>query len=156
MVLDIQNNNCSLGKRPRCVESLKGIRKLIDLARSKKVPVIYTLTSNATAEDIRREVFPLPEEKIVKSSVDKFYGTELAEILQNACVDTVIMVGTAAEGAILHTATGAALRGFGVVVPVDGFSSSQLYAEQYTAWHLANSPGTKNRMTLTRIDMISF
>ena len=46
--------------------------------------------------------------------VDKFYGTELAEILQEAGVETVVLVGTAAEGAILNTATGAALRGYNV------------------------------------------
>ena len=46
--------------------------------------------------------------------VDKFYGTELAEILQEAGVETVFLVGTAAEGAILNTATGAALRGYNV------------------------------------------
>jgi len=156
LVLDIQNGNCNSERRPRCVDSLAGIQELIRRARSQSMPVVYSLTSKATADDIRKEVIPLPEEPIVKSGVDKFYGTELAEILQEAGVKTVVMVGTAAEGAILHTATGAALRGYNVAVPVDGFSSSNVYAEQYTAWHLANSPGTKKRMTLTRTNIISF
>ena len=156
LILDILNSNCNLERRPRCVESLAGIRKLLNNARSKKIPVVYSLISKATNSDIRQEVVPRHEEKIVKSSVDKFHGTKLAEILQTAKIETVIIVGTAAEGAILHTATGAALRGLNVVVPVDGFSSSDLYSEQYTAWHLVNSPGTKKRTTLTRINMISF
>ena len=138
------------------MNSLTGIQELIGRARSKNIPVVYSLTSKATANDIRKEVLPLPKEPIVKSSVDKFYGTELEGILQEAGVGTVVMVGTAAEGAILHTATGAALRGYNVVVPVDGFSSSNVYAEQYTAWHLVNAPGPKKRTTLTRMGIISF
>lgn len=156
LVLDLQNNNCNLERRPRCMDSLKGIQELIGRVRSENMPVVYSLTSKATADDIRQEVLPLPGEPIVKSSVDKFFGTELAEILQEAGIETVILVGTAAEGAILNTATGAALRGYKVVVPVDGFSSSNVYAEQYTAWHLANSPGTKKQTTLTRMNAISF
>ena len=156
LVLDLQNGNCNLERRPRCVNSLTGIQELIGRARSKNIPVVYSLTSKATANDIRKEVLPLPKEPIVKSSVDKFYGTELEGILQEAGVGTVVMVGTAAEGAILHTATGAALRGYNVVVPVDGFSSSNVYAEQYTAWHLVNAHGPKKRTTLTRMGIISF
>jgi nicotinamidase-related amidase len=68
----------------------------------------------------------------------------------------VVIVGTAAEGAVLHTATGAALRGLQVVVPLDGMTSATLYAEQYTAWHLLNAPGTKGKVTLTLFGLIGF
>jgi nicotinamidase-related amidase len=156
LVLDIQKNNCNADRRPRCVETISGIRRLIEAARSKNVPVVYSLTSKAEPADILDAVAPFPEENIVKSSVDKFFGTSLEDIVNQAGVETVVIVGTAAEGAVLHTATGAAIRGLNVIVPVDGMSSSNLYAEQYTAWHLANSPGTKKRTTLTRMDMISF
>ena len=95
-------------------------------------------------------------EPIVKASVDKFYGTELEAFLRRKGVKSVLIVGTAAEGAVLHTATAAAMRGFDVVVPVDGMSSSEIYAEQYTAWHLVNAPGSRRRARLTRTDMIRF
>ncbi len=156
LVLDLQNGNCNADRRPRCVDSLAGIQAFISRARSNKMPVIYSLTSKATADDIRKEVLPQPGEPIVKSSVDKFYNTELGEILNNAGATTVVLIGTAAEGAVVHTAAGAALRGYDVVVPVDGFSSSSVYAEQYTAWHLVNAPGLKKHTTLTRMDLISF
>ena len=51
---------------------------------------------------------------------------------------------------------GAALRGVDVIVPVDGLSAGEPYAEQYTSWHLANGPGTRRRCTLTKCNMISF
>ena len=68
----------------------------------------------------------------------------------------MIIAGTTAEGAVLHTATGAAMRGFRVIVPIDGMSAGTLYAEQYTAWHLVNAPGSRRRTTLTKFAMIEF
>jgi nicotinamidase-related amidase len=56
----------------------------------------------------------------------------------------------------MHTASAAALRGFNVVVPVDGISSTNLYMEQYAAWHLANGPFPPAKVTLTKTDMIQF
>ena len=154
LILDIQKQNCSAERRPRCVATLPGIERLLSECRSKRMPVVYTLTSNASEEDIREEVARHPDEPVVKSSVDKFYGTDLEGILKSLGVGAVVLVGTSAHGAVLHTATGAALRGFEVIVPVDGMSAGDPYAEQYTAWHLANSPGTRRRATLTSISMI--
>ena len=156
LVLDIQTNNCNSEKRPRCIDSLPGIQSLLNEARSRKMPVMFSLTSKAAVEDIRQEVYPIDGEPIVQSGVDKFFDTDLENILMDAGINTVIIVGTAAEGAVLHTATGAALRGLDVIVPIDGFSSTNPYAEQYTAWHLVNAPGTRNRTTLTQISSIQF
>ncbi|MFQ5811239.1 MAG: isochorismatase family protein, partial [Armatimonadota bacterium] len=93
---------------------------------------------------------------VVPASVDKFFGTDLAGIFRSRGALTLIIVGTAAHRAGHPTATGAAMRGFDVVVPVDGMSAGEAYAEQYTAWHLANSPGTRRRTTLTRCSLIQF
>ena len=35
-------------------------------------------------------------------------------------------------------------------------SFDNLYAEQYTAWHLANAPVIASKITLTKIDMMKF
>ena len=154
LVLDVQNQNCSIERRPRCVASLPGIQALLAEARRVGMAVVYSLTSKAEPGDVREEVAPRPDEPVVKAGVDKFHGTELADILSGKGVDTVILVGTSAHGAVLHTAAGAALRGFRVIVPVDGMSATEPYAEQYTAWHLANSPGTRRCTTLTRVRSI--
>ena len=50
-------------------------------------------------------------EPIVQSSVDKFFKTDLDKIIRGKDIKTVIIAGTTAEGAVLHTATGAAMRG---------------------------------------------
>ena len=57
---------------------------------------------------------------------------------------------------MLNTASGAACRGFAVVVPVDGMSSDTLYGEQSTAWYLAHAPRVSQRTTLTAVDRIRF
>jgi len=86
--------------------------------------------------------------------VDKFFGTDLDKLLQERGTKKVIIVGTAAHGAVLHTATAAAIRGYQVIVPVDGMSADVAYAEQYTAWHLINSPGTRNKVVLTQLNLL--
>ncbi len=156
LILDIQNQNCNLERRPRCVTSLPKIQDLLKRAREKGMPVIYSLSGQATENDIRKEVTPLAGEPVVKAGVDKFFKTDLEKILKERGIKTVILVGTAAHGAVLHTATGAALRGLQVIVPIDGMSSTEIYAEQYTAWHLVNSPGTQRQTTLTKISLINF
>jgi len=155
LVLDIQKNNCNRQRRSRCSASVPKIRSLIAKARANNLAVVYSLTSSASAADIREEVKPLDNEPIVKSGVDKFFNTKLEKILRGKGIRDVIVVGTSAHGAVLHTATGAALRGFNVIVPVDGISASDAYAEQYTVWHLANAPGSRRRTTLTQIKLIS-
>lgn len=156
LILDIQNSNCSPERRPRCVATLPGIQSLLAAAREKRMPVMYTLTRGASDTDIRKELSSLAGEPIVKSGVDKFFRTDLENILKSRGIETVILVGTSAHGAVLHTATGAAQRGLKVIVPVDGMSADDLYAEQYTCWHLVNSPGTRRQTILTRISLITF
>lgn len=154
LILDIQNQNCNPERRPRCVASIPKIQSLLTEARAKGMPVIYSLTTRASVADIRKEVAPIAGEPIVRSGVDKFFRTNLEEILKGKGVKTVILVGTSAHGAVLHTATGAALRGWEVIVPVDAISAGEPYAEQYTVWHLVNAPGTRRKTTVTRVSFL--
>lgn len=156
LVLDIQNQNCNEDRRPRCVRTLHKIQMLLEKARKSGMLVVFSLTSAASKADIRREVLPARDETIVKAGVDKFYNTELEDILQNNAIKTVIIVGTSASGAVLNTATGAAIRQLNIIVPVDGISATYPYEEQYTIWHLINSPGTRRNIILTKAEMINF
>jgi nicotinamidase-related amidase len=156
LVLDLQRQNCNRERRPRCVNSLPDVSGLLTRARGTGATVVYSLTRNADETDIREEVFPLGGEPVVRSGVDKFHGTELDGILRDRGIETLIIAGTSAHGAVIHTATGAALRGYRVIVPVDCISSDQPYAEQYTVWHLANAPGSRRSVSLTTSDGIKF
>ena len=158
LICDIQDYNCSEKRRPRCVESLPKMQSLLKKARAKGMTVAYTLIprDEFNAKSIRKEVAPLEGELVVKGEVDKFMGNNLEKVLKDKGIKTLIVMGTSANGAVLHTVVGASLRGFKVVVPVDGMPDTTLYSEQYTAWHAINSPGSRGNTTLTRMEMIEF
>ena len=56
----------------------------------------------------------------------------------------------------LNTASDAAFHGMNVVIPVDGMSSTELYAEQYVAWHMTHSPAVAPKTTLTSLELLKF
>jgi len=126
----------------------------LKLARSKGVAVAHSITTAATPADILKDVAPADGEPIVKAPADKFFKTDLEKILTDKGIKEVVVVGTAAQGAVLNTGSQAAFRGFKVIVPVDGMSAENTYFEQYTTYHLANAPGVGQQVTLTKIDMI--
>jgi nicotinamidase-related amidase len=153
LMLDFMNQNC--GKRPRCLATIPAMKRLLGEARDKKVAVVYSLIRNTTLADVLTDVAPQSGEPSVVSGPNKFLGTQLETILKDKGTTTVIVVGTAAHGAVLNTASHAALIGLNVIVPVDGMSADP-YAEQYTAWHLVNAPVIASKVTLTKSDMIKF
>ncbi|MGE5817616.1 MAG: cysteine hydrolase [Deltaproteobacteria bacterium] len=156
LVLDIIKQGCNSERRPRCVASVPKIQAFLTQARTKGVSVVHSYTSTSTPADILKEVAPLPGEPLVQAPADKFFRTDLEKILQDKGIKTVIIVGTAAHGAVLYTGSQAAYRGLRVIVPVDGMSSENTYFEQYTAYHMANAPGVGQQVTLTKFDMIQF
>lgn len=155
LLLDFINPNCT--NRPRCMASIPAMKKLLTEARAKGVLVVYSLAGKATADAIIKDIAPAAGEPSVRSSVDKFAGSDLEKILKDKGIQSVIVNGTGAHGAVLYTASVAALKGFNVIVPVDGMSSEDLYFEQASAWLLAKGTGGIGpKVTLTRSDMIKF
>ena len=152
-MLDFVKQICS--PRPRCVASLPKVQGLLARARENGVTVVYSLAGQPIT-DVLPEVVARAGEASVSSGPDKFLNTDLEKILKDRGIKTVIVAGTAAEGAVLNTAAAAALRGFKVIVPVDAASSTLPYSEQYTAWHLGNSPRVGPQVTLTKIDQVTF
>jgi nicotinamidase-related amidase len=151
---DFMNQSCA--KRPRCVAALPAVKKLLADARAAKVAVIYSTIPNTTAADIMTDVTPAADEPSVTSGVDKFFKTNLEQMLKDKNIQTIIIVGTSAEGLVNYTGGEAALRGFNVVVPVDGMASVEAYAEQYVAWHMTHAPIVSPKVTLTKTGMIKF
>jgi nicotinamidase-related amidase len=141
---------------PRCVATLPAVKGLLTEARAKGATVIYSIAGKYEASDIIKDVAPAANEPWVKSKADKFLNTELEKILKDKGVQTVIVTGTAANGAVLYTSTAAAIRGLKVIVPVDGLSGDDLYPEQLTVWQLAHGPGFGQLVTITKSDMIKF
>ena len=157
LVLDLVRQGCNAERRPRCVASIPKIQALLSQARATGVMVIDTHYIGTAPGDILKEVAPLAGETVLGGTIsDKFLGTDLEKMLKGKDIKSLMAVGAAAEGAVILTASAAAMRGFQVIVPVDGASSAYAFAEQYTAWHLVNAPTVGQGVTLTKIDMIKY
>lgn len=156
LVLDLVKQTCNADRRPRCLASLPKVQKLLAAARANHVTVVYSLVVGSKVADIEKGLEPRKGEPVVTAGPDKFIGTRLDKILKEKGIKTVVVVGTSAQGAVLYTASGASLRGFHVVIPVDGMSAENTYAEQYTAWNMANAPVVSKNVTLTKIDLIKY
>jgi nicotinamidase-related amidase len=161
LVLDLLKQSCNEERRPRCVASIPAVAKFQATAREKGIMVVNTILPIAKVEDVVPAVAPKAGEPVISAWVDKFMvvdkDTGLQKMLKDKGITTVIPVGTASYGAVLYTGSAAALRGFNVVVPVDGMSSEDLYFDQASTWLLAKGTGGIGpKVTLTTFDMIKF
>ncbi len=154
LLLDIEQLTCNQEGRPRCVAAVPAVARFLERARTAHLPVFYSNTPRGSRDTILAPVAPREDEPIVKSSVNKFTGTKLDDLLKARDVKTVVVCGTSASGAALHTATGAAQLGYQVVLPVDCVTGSSLYEEQAAVWSLINGPGTARSLTATALDSI--
>ena len=166
LIIDIIKQTCNNERRPRCVASIPKVQKLLTEARAKGVYVIYTLFPspspatfpNPKITDYVPELAPKGDEPVVTSFVDKFAlgdkDTGLQKMLKDKGIKTLVSVGVASHNGVLFTSVMAALRGFDVVVPVDGMAGNNAYEDQATDYILTSSIVYK--VTLTSVDMIKF
>jgi nicotinamidase-related amidase len=160
LVLDLTTAGCA--PRPGCLATIPAVAAFLDRARQTNVFVVYSSTAGATTLP---EVAPRPDDPTVVSRADKFFNTQLDDLLRNRGIRTAVIVGTAANGAVLYTSFGANLRGYTVVVAEDGISALDDFAVLLTRYQLLNQPGFSNTeneplregaVTLSRTDLISF
>jgi nicotinamidase-related amidase len=156
MVLDFRMGSCTPQTRPRCAAALPHVQKLLTDARSHGAMVVHTTTTRTTVEDIPAMLKPMEGERVLRTSMDKLSGTDLPDILKAKGIDTILITGTSANGAVLNTTNGAVIRGFKAIVPVDTMPADGAYQEQFVIWQLANGPTLREEATVTRSDMVMF
>ncbi len=158
LILDMMKSGCSA--RPRCVATVPNIRKLHDAARAAGAMVFYTLVGEkpVPVEVIDPGFAPREGEWVAQRGPDKFLGSGLDDRLKARGIKTVIVCGTSAQGVVIGTGSGAAQRGYKVIVSVDCMSSEDPYMEPYAAWHMFKGGPVivTSQTTLTRSDMIKF
>ena len=147
LLMDFTNQTCTTERRPRCAASVPKLAKLLADARARDMFVVYSVPgAGTTAADILKELTPKSGEPVLPPlGPDKFIGSDLEKTLKDKGIKTLIVTGTAANTSVLHTGGEAALRGFKIVVPVDGMSSNNAFPELYTAWHLVNAAGSARK-----------
>jgi len=159
LMLDFLDKNCT--PNPRCVASLPLAQKLLAAARDNGLTVIHT---NFPGGEILPQVARKDAEPLVTSFLDKFMltskdgnkDTGLDKILKDKGIKTVIVVGSAANGAVLYTATSAFFHGYQTIIPVDGMSGRNPYVEQEVAYNFVSAPLMGGKVILTRVDMIKY
>ncbi len=158
LVMDFTRQTCTPERRKRCADSVPKVVKLVAEARAKGALIIFSVAvPNSVPGDILKELTPAAGEQVLPPlGPDKFINSDLEKTLKDKGIKTVIAMGTQAQTSVLHTGATAALKGFKVIVPVDGMSADNVFPEAYTAWHLANAARISTNVTLTRFDMIGF
>jgi nicotinamidase-related amidase len=160
LVLDINSAVCP--SRPACVASVPSISRLLGRARAAGMFVGFSSTAGA---EVLPDVAPRDGEPVVTARADKFFNTTLDQILKDHAIQTVVLVGAAANGAVLYTSFGANERGYTVAVATDGISSGPDFDTYLAEYQILNQPGFSNptndplhanAATLTRSDLISF
>jgi len=161
LILDLTEATCA--PRTNCVASVPAIASLLARARAANVPVVYSAARSPTT--VLAAVAPRANEPLVMTFADKFFQTDLDDILTGLGAETLVIVGTFANGAVLYTAYGANLRGYTVVVAEDGISEPGDFEVFLARYQLLNQPGFNNpentplvagRVTLSRTDLITF
>lgn len=160
LVLDMQEyfiNPASHAFVPSSKAIINGLNGLIYSFRKKNLPVIFTKHINTpenagqmkthwkdliTVNDPFNCLAPvLPIENstvIIKSQYDAFYNTDLEVILRSLFCDTVVICGLMTHLCCDSTARSAFIKGFKVVMPVDGTASYNRKFHVYSLYNLSH------------------
>ena len=110
------------------------IKRLLNAARRKKIPVIYSQDSHLPTDPEMKvwgphgmfgtkgaqtdpQLKPKAGEMVIpKHVLDIFFGNNLEDVLKEHRIDTVILAGVATELCVQHGAGGAAFRGLKGIV----------------------------------------
>jgi nicotinamidase-related amidase len=158
LVMDFTKQTCTPQRRKRCADSVPKVQKFVAEARAKGALIIYSVAvPNSVPADILPALTPAAGEQVLPPlGPDKFINSDLEKTLKDNGIKTVVAMGTQAQTSVLHTGATAALKGFKVIVPVDGMSGDEVFPELYTAWHLSTAARISPNVTLTKFEMIGF
>ena len=156
VMMDFDGKSCTSEKRSRCFDAIPAVAGLLARARDKQMLVVHYFNANISRDDIVPALAPKSPETAEQKSGDKFFNSNLDALLRSRNIDTVILAGTSANGAVLATAPGAFEHNFKAIVPVDCIPADGVWQEQFSIWEIANGPGFREVSTVTRTDMLNF
>jgi nicotinamidase-related amidase len=158
LILDYMKAGCQ--RRESCRAIMPGMKQLHDAARAGGAMLFYTLVGgdNPKPSDVVEGVQPKEGEWVFQRGPDKFLGSPLEQRLKERNIRTVIVTGVSAQGVGIGVGSGAAQRGYNVVIPADGFAAETPFEELYAIYHLAKGGPqiVTEKVTLTKTGMIKF
>lgn len=153
LILDMQKELVYYEKRKKALSILPNMKKLVEFAHKRRVPIFYTkitldpdddqfdrfkeiyCVKNTVGCEIIDELKPLKGRVIEKQKHSAFFRTELDDMLKKQGVDTVILTGLQTQICIMTTAADASFRGYRVLVVGDCvFSTRKSKKEWALKW----------------------
>ncbi|MBC7194509.1 MAG: cysteine hydrolase [Caldisericia bacterium] len=128
-------------RNERAIKIISNIKKILDVARDKKIPVIYLKDSHEKGDpeeklwgehamkdskgsEIIDELSPKKNDYVIlKRTYSGFYKTDLDLLLKKLEVDTAILVGVSTDICVQNNANELFYRGFNIYVVQDGTAS---------------------------------
>jgi nicotinamidase-related amidase len=156
LIMDFNGRTCTPEGRVRCYNIIPRVEDLLRRARAAGMEVVYTHGPNMELTDFVPELAPVGGERVYQRPFDKFYGSTLEDDLRADGIDTLILAGTAAMGAVFATGAGAVVRDFDIIVPIDGMAADTAYEEQFVVWYMATANTFRPKTVLTSTDLIGF
>jgi nicotinamidase-related amidase len=163
LVFDMIDRICK--SQPNCTGiMIPALASLLTRARKAGMFVLYS-TREPESSNWMPEVAPAPGDPVVKSyGQDRFYNTDLDNMLKAKGITTVILTGWKVSGSVVYTSVGATLRGYTVVVPTDASMAATDYEVAIGQFQIlnqnsanaTNEPLKAKASTLSRSDMITF
>jgi len=135
---------------------IPNIKRLLEEARKKKIPIIYICDSHLENDaefkiwpkhcvkgtkgaEVVDELKPQPGDIIIeKRRYSGFFQTSLDLTLRELGVDTLILTGVATNICVLHTAADAYFLGYKIIVPEECVATIDEKAQQYGLEHMKN------------------
>ncbi len=148
-------------KSPEAESIIPIIKKLIDTAREKHVPIIYVADNHFPVDHelkvwgphalkgssearIVEELEPGPDDYVLyKRSYSGFRDTGLDMLLRDLGVDTVILTGIHTHICVLHTAWDAFYYGYNIIVAKDGVAAFSREDHEYALKYMEKIYGAK-------------
>ena len=151
LVVDMQNDHLTPGKPlevPRARNIVPALAARLESARRERVPIVYVLDEHEPDDsdldnwgthnvkgtpgaEVWAPLTPKPGDRIVrKPTYSAFVRSDLAEVLAELSVDTLVLTGCATEVGLLATATDALQRGYAVEIPPDAQAGGTAANEQ--------------------------
>jgi nicotinamidase-related amidase len=163
IIFDVIDPVCT--NQPRCMGTMVPvISALLERVRKAGMPVAYG-TRAATMSSWLPQVAPTADDiKIVSVAQDRFFKTDLENVLKGKGITTLILTGWKVSGSVTYTSVGATLRDFTNVIPIDATLAATDYETTIGLYNILNqnSSNLKNEplkpkaSTLSRADLIKF
>jgi nicotinamidase-related amidase len=145
-----------------CSKLMKPLGNFLERARSRGVPIAYTVSAHTRGTPMQEVALPLKrrdtEPVFYPDAFDKFFGGELQNFLTQKSVKNLVIVGSLTNVAVLYTSSSAArVYGYDVVLPLDGVNANSKYEHEYAIHQFTILPrDTNKKFHFTTLSKIRF